>query len=136
MECLKNYTFRCASSNAIRMTSIRSGEDEQDSVGRHELTRWSWHLLVFCNHRYYCIRTQGTWNQRSFELVQTARQISHKLLVVAQLETTWVCVVSELGVGRNTQVRRNYTTPHKTQMIQQSTYWLTGRNAQISPALP
>ena len=57
--------------------------------------------------------------------------------------------------GRNSQVCRNYTTPHKTQMIdttinllatqlltkhkrltQQSTYWLTRQNAQISLALP
>ena len=42
-------------------------------------------------------------------------------------------------VGRNTQVRRIYTTPHKTQMIVDTTInllVLTGRNAQISPALP
>ena len=31
-------------------------------------------------------------------------------------------------------VRRNYTTPHKTQMI--DTTNLTGQNTQISPALP
>ena len=41
-------------------------------------------------------------------------------------------------VERNTQVGRNYTTPHKTQMIDTTInlYWLTGWNAQISPALP
>ena len=34
MECLKNYTFRRASSSAVGMTSIRSGEEEQDSVDK------------------------------------------------------------------------------------------------------
>ena len=36
--------------------------------------------------------------------------------------------VPSCGVGRNTQVRRNYTTPHKTQMIDTTINLLVNRD--------
>ena len=73
------------------MTSVSSGEEEQDFVDmtveqiKMELAPCS---ILASWHNF--IGTEGTWNQRSVELVQQKVNIS---LLVAQLETTWVCVM-------------------------------------------
>ena len=90
LERLENRAVWRSSSRAVMMTSIRAGEEEQDSVDRHDCredrdgvgTLWYTGIIGTIS---FDLKGRGT---KEVSIVK----ISH--IIRGQFETTWVCVVS------------------------------------------